>query len=169
MEKIKIGKITAAQGLNGEVRLFHYSGDEEALKRLSSFFLRDGKGEAAYRIEWLRMQKRTPIIKLEGIEDRNAAEALIDVEVFALLSESRPDEEGAWLVSELVGLKVFLDEEGDTALGRIKDVIDNPAHEILEIETSNGILLLPFIDTFVKHVDTADGVVKIAPPEGWLE
>ena len=168
-EKILIGKVTAAQGLGGEARIFHDSGDEEALRRLSSLFLRIGADEAEYRIEWLRMQKRTPIIKLKGIEDRAAAEALVGAEVYALLSESRPDEEDAWLVSDLVGLAVFPDEASGPALGRVKSVISNPAHDILEIETDIGERLLPFIDKFVIRVDTEGGIIIIKPPEGWLE
>jgi len=168
MEKIKIGIITSAQGLNGEVRMFHDSGDEEALRRLNTLFLRGGAGETVHRIEWLRMQKRTPIIKLEGTDDRNGAEALIDSEVYALLSESRPDEEDVWLVSELVGLEVFLGD-GEAAFGRVKGITDNPAHDILEIETDGRILLLPFVDTFVKQVDTEKDAIRITPPDGWLE
>ena len=167
-EKIPIGKITAAQGMCGEVRLFHDSGDEEALRRLSSLFLTGASGEKEYRIEWLRMQKRTPIIKLSGVEDRDTAESLIGAGVYALLSESRPDDEDAWLVSDLVGLKVFSPGADGSALGSVKSVIDNPAHDVLEIETEGGIRLLPFIDAFVIDVDTEKGII-IAPPAGWAE
>jgi len=169
MEKIKIGTITAAQGLRGEARLFHDSGDEEALGRLTTLFLRKGADETAYPIEWMRMHKRTPIIKLKGIEDRDSAEALIGSEARALLCESRPDEEDAWLVSELVGLEVFCDETGSAPLGRISALIDNPAHDILEIKTEGGVRLLPLVDVFVSEVDTVRGRIIIAPPVGWLD
>jgi len=169
MEKIKIGTITAAQGLRGETRLFHDSGDEGALKRLTTLFLRKGADETAYPIEWMRMSKRTPIIKLEGIEDRDSAEALIGSEVRVLLSESQPDEEDVWLVTELVGLEVFTGEEGSAALGRVSALIDNPAHDILEITTEGGVRLLPLVDVFVPEVDTAKGRIVIAPPAGWFD
>ena len=151
------------------MKIFHDSGDEEALRRLSSLFLRDGTTETVYRIEWMRMHKRTPIIKLNGIEDRSAAEGLIDKDVFALLAEARPDEDGAWLVSELVGLLVFDNEKGAEAIGRVISVISNPANDILEIEMDGGRRLLPFVDLFVPEVDIDEGRVLITPPEGWLE
>jgi len=149
--------------------MFHESGDDEAIRRLSSLYLRNGTAFAEYRIEWLRIQKRTPIIKLYGVEDRASAESLIDSDVFAMLSESRPKEEGTWLVSDLVGLEVFIEEESGPSLGRVKAVINNPAHDILEIETGDGTGLLPLIDAFVTMVDTDNGIMKILPPEGWLE
>ena len=131
--------------------------------------MRSDSGEKEYPIEWLRMQKRTPILKISGVDDRASAEALTDSEVYALLSESRPNEEGVWLVSELVGLEVFSDEAGRPAIGRIESVIDNPAHEILEIRTEGTSRLLPFIDAFVREVDTEGGRIVIVPPDGWFE
>ena len=171
MKKIKIGRISGAQGLRGEVKLFHDSGDEDAVRNLTSLFLGTGDSEAAYRIEWLRIQKRTPVFKLEGIDDRNAAEALIDSAVYALEDESRPAGDGAWLVSDLVGLEVRLGGgEGDgTAAGRVKGVIDNPAHDILEIEINGVIRLLPFVDVFVPEVRPESGYIQIFPPNGWLD
>jgi len=168
-EKIRIGKISGAQGLRGELRLYHDSGDEEALRRLTLLLLRIGASEAAYGIEGLRFQKRVPVIKLCGVEDRSAAEALCGAEVYALLSEARPKDEDSWLVSDLEGLGVFLDGAAGGPLGRVRSVIDNPAHDILEIETAGGILLLPFVDVFIRKVDIEGGGIYIDPPEGWLE
>ena len=112
------------------------------------------------------MQKRIPIIKLEGISDRTSAESLAGASVYAQMSESRPDGEDAWLVSELIGLEVYLEDKG---VGRIKNVINNPAHDILEIDTGGGVRMLPLVDVFVRKVDTDEGAVYIAPPEGWFE
>ena len=171
MKKINIGRISGAQGLHGEVKLFHDSGDEDAIRRLSTLFLRNRETEEAFRIEWHRMHKRTPVFKLEGIDDRNAAESLIGRAVYTLENESRPDEDGAWLESDLVGLEVRIgSENGDgAAIGRIKGVIDNPAHDILEIEMDTGIRLLPFVDIFVDDVRPENGYIRIFPPPGWLD
>ena len=208
----------------------HDSGDEEALRRLTFLFVDMGGSDKALRIEKLRMQKRTPILKLSGVDDRNAAEALIGRDVYADKDESRPCEEDAWLVSDLVGLEVRfapggtiapapgaldtgsvfagssdspgaispsnqcggLDADladagsagGPTPGGsivpeastgppagpcRIMGVKSNPAHDILEIETTGGIRMLPLIDVFVHKVDTQSGFIVIDPPAGWLE
>ena len=149
--------------------MFHDSGDDEALGRLSSLFLKNGEACTEYRIDWMRMQKRTPIIKLIGVDDRASAEALVEAKVYARIIESRPDEEGAWLASDLTGLSVLPDMADGAELGRVKSVISNPAHDILEIETEDGVKMLPLVDAFVTEVDIADGIIKITPPEGWLE
>ena len=175
------------QGLRGEVKLMHDSGDEEALRRLTSLFLSLEGGEKEFRIESLRMQRRTPIMKLSGLEDRNAAEKLIGCDVYADMEESRPKEEGVWLVSDLIGLEIrFAPDENagaapealDTSPGTpgvgagrcsVKSVIDNPAHDVLEIETGKGIRLLPLVDVFIREIDTQSGFITIIPPNGWLD
>ena len=171
MKKIKIGRISGAQGLHGEVKLFHDSGDEDAIKRLSTLFLSSGGEETAFRIEWYRMHKRTPVFKLEGVDDRNAAEALIDSAVYTLEEESRPVMEGAWLESDLVGLEARIgsEDDGGLAVGRIKGIINNPAHDILEIEIDGVVRLLPFIDVFIPDARPEDGYIQIFPPAGWLD
>ena len=169
MKKIKIGRISGAQGLRGEVRLYHDSGDEEAIRRLTSLFLRKEDDETEARIEELRMHKRTPILKLEGVEGRDAAEALAGFDVYALDSEARPDEDGVWLVSDLVGLEVRAAAgPGEISVGTIKSIIDNPAHDILEIDNGDYVRLLPLVDVFVKEVLPEAGYIIIIPPEGWL-
>ena len=164
-EKLKIGKITGAQGLRGEVKLYHYSGDADALWRLTRIYL-----DEEYTIEGLRYRGRTSILKLVGVDNRDSAEALVGSEVYSDKEESRPKEEGAWFVSDLIGLEVRL---GGETIGHIKNIIDNPVHDILEIERNDEAggrpaLLLPFIDIFVPEVNPDAGFININPPEGWL-
>ncbi|MDR3363832.1 MAG: ribosome maturation factor RimM [Clostridiales Family XIII bacterium] len=168
MNKIKIGRIAGAQGLRGEVKLYHDSSDDEAIGRLTTLFLLHDGTETAFRIAGLRMQRRTPILKLEGIDDRSAAEGFVGDEVCADLDEARPTEADAWLVSELVGLAVFT-EDGGEARGSVSSIIANPAHDIIEIETEKGKALLPFIDAFVSSVNPEAGRILITPPKGWDE
>ena len=179
MGKIKIGKISGAQGLKGEVKLYHDSGDEEALSRFSVLFLHSdvSASDTAFVelvVEGLRYARKTPILKLAGVCSRDEAEALIGLKVYVDEDEARPKEAGAWLVSDLIGLDVCIDCE---IIGKIKSIIDNPAHDIIEIERNGGTetdarlptLLLPFIDVFVREVNQEAGYIKIIPPEGWLE
>jgi 16S rRNA processing protein RimM len=181
VKKIKIGRITGAQGLRGEVKMFHDSGEAEALERLTSLFLKGEGGSetgsepelAEYVIENLRMHKRTPIFKLNGIENRDSAEALIGFDVYTNEDESRPEGEDAWFASDLVGMKVRIASspsapryDGEYL---VKSIISNPAHDILEIETPYGIKMLPFIDVFIHKVDINTGYITIIPPEGWLD
>ena len=71
MEKIKIGKIVNAVGLKGEVKVYNYSDSEEVYERTPEIYA----GDRLLKVQNVRMQKNMVILKLSGIDDRNAAEA----------------------------------------------------------------------------------------------
>ena len=169
MKTIKIGRVSGAQGLRGEIKIFHDSGEQEALERLTSLFLFDGNEYKNYRIQKQRMQKRTPIFKLESVDDRDMAESLIGLGVFVDETESRQGGDDVWLASDLTGLEVRIFEEDMAIPFRVKSIISNPAQDILEIETDKGIRMLPFIDIFIKEVDMEAKLITILPPEGWID
>jgi 16S rRNA processing protein RimM len=95
-------------------------------------------------------------VHFEGVDDRRAAEALARV---VLAAEPIDDPDTLW-VHQLIGAEVV--EVAGTSRGRCVAVIDNPAADLLELESG---ALVPA--TFV--VSFADGIVTIDPPEGLFE
>ena len=163
--KIIIGRISGAFGIKGEVKLYHYSGNGERLSVLTSLcFILDEK-EYEYEIENFRVQKKSPIIKLKGISDRDSAESLVGAEVYVEKELLRPVEEDSYFVDELIGLDVI---ENKLKIGVVNDIIDNPAHEIVEISTPNGMILLPMVDSFVKSINLETSEMEVELPEGIL-
>jgi 16S rRNA processing protein RimM len=162
LKKIKIGRISGASGIRGEVKLWHDSGDSGQLMRLDSLFLcRDGGPLQEYGIDALRIRKKTPILKLPGVDDRNAAEALVGAEVWVDEERVRPTEEDAYLVSDLIGLAA-VDADGGAPVGHVTGIVDNPAHDILQIETEGGAsFLLPMVDVFIESIDLNQGIIFI--------
>jgi 16S rRNA processing protein RimM len=162
MKTIKIGRITAAAGLKGEVKLYHESGDAESLARAASLFLGNNQAlrtPAPYTILSLRIQGRTPILGLSGVSDRNAAEALIGSDVYVDEDVIRPTEEDAYLVSDLIGLRV-IDTDTGVEIGRVQGVVDNPAHDLLEVARAGAKnLLVPLADVFIKEVNLTSGCI----------
>jgi 16S rRNA processing protein RimM len=160
MKQIKIGRIAGAAGLKGEVKLYHESGDTESLSRASTLFLCNNNALRTmipYNILSLRVQGRTPILGLSGVIDRNAAEALIGAEVYVDEDVIRPAEEDAYLVSDLIGLSVIDTDTGDE-IGLVQGIVDNPAHDLLEVARGGGCtLLIPMADVFIKEIDLNSG------------
>lgn len=101
------------------------------------------------------------VVHFDGIDDRTAAERLVNKTLFAAPRDDDDDDDALW-VHELIGARV-VDTSG-RQWGTCVSVIDNPAHAILEI--SNGALVpIPFVVGNVV-VGNADGVVTIDPPLG---
>ena len=81
-EKIKIGQIVNAVALRGEVKVYNYS-DPDRFERLDSVLVEDRR----YEISKVRYQAANVILKLKGVDDRNAAEALKGKGLYILESE----------------------------------------------------------------------------------
>lgn len=169
MERIKIGKIVNAVALRGEVKLFHYTDYKERFEEIEEILVEHKGKYDAYRIEGVRYQKNTAIIRLKGVSDRNAAEALKECDVYITENELRELPEDTFYVKDLIGCSVLNAENGKT-IGKIKDVLQNSAQDIYQIELPSGKeALIPVVGEFVKEVNIDERYVKIQLIPGFID
>ena len=92
-----------------------------------------------------------PLVRLEGVEDRDAAAALRGESLLVPEADS-PLEEGEWLAADLVGLRI----EG---LGTVTRVVAGPSCDLLEV--GDGGELVPFVSDAIERVDVEAGVIVV--------
>lgn len=107
-------------------------------------------GGTARRVERVAGTASRPLIRLEGITDREAVAALMGEEVQVAEREAEL-EEGEYLVADLVGCRV----EG---LGPVLRVLNGPSCDVLEL--SDGVLV-PLIADAVTAVDVERRSIEI--------
>lgn len=107
---------------------------------------------------------RVPVLRLEGIDDRNAAEAIAGRH---LEVEPRPLPEGTYYWHQLEGLRVT-DEEG-RELGRVAEVFRAGGSEVYRVEGPAGELLVPALERTVARIDLDAGIMEIRPDEARAE
>ena len=164
MEKIKIGKIVNTVGLKGEVKVYNYSDSIEIYETIESIYVED----RLTVIENVRAQKNMVILKLEGADDRNAAEALRGKELYITEDDLPELPEGQYYVRDLIGMSVT--EEDGNLLGHVTDVLQNTAQDIFEVESENGKkLLIPKVDQFVLDIDAEKREITVGLIEGMLD
>lgn len=164
MEKIKIGKIVNTVGLKGEVKVYNYSDSIEIYETIESIYVED----RLTVIENVRAQKNMVILKLEGADDRNAAEALRGKELYITEDDLPELPEGQYYVRDLIGMSVT--EEDGNMLGHVTDVLQNTAQDIFEVESENGKkLLIPKVDQFVLDIDAEKREITVRLIEGMLD
>ena len=164
MEKIKIGKIVNTVGLKGEVKVYNYSDSIEIYETVESIYVED----RLTVIENVRAQKNMVILKLEGADDRNAAEALRGRELYITEDDLPELPEGRYYVRDLIGMSVT--EEDGNLLGHVTDVLQNTAQDIFEVESENGKkLLIPKVDQFVLDIDAEKREITVRLIEGMLD
>ncbi len=159
-ELVPLAKIGAAQGIKGEVRVKPY-GDPELLAGYKS--LQDVNGRPMV-IASVRFQKGLLITRFEGIDDRNAAESLNGVELFADRSELAEPDEDEFYISDLIGMQV-VDQNG-AEFGKIRAVPNYGAGDIIEIMPVSGgeSLLYPFTREIFPEIDMEGEKLTIVPP-----
>ena len=164
-EPILVGRIGAAHGIKGEVRLKSFTDPLDAIADYGPLSLPDGK---TLTIERLRPQGDMLVVKFREIGDRTAAERLTNRELSIPRSAlPETEDEETFYHADLIGLEA-VDETGKS-FGRIVAVPDFGAGDLLEIRADGGrSFLLPFTMAFVPVVDMAGGRVVIAPPEGFF-
>jgi 16S rRNA processing protein RimM len=165
MEKIKIGRIVNAVALRGEVKVYNYSGYKERYKELDRIIV-EGK---EYEIEKVRYQQQMVILKLAGVNDRNAAEAMKNKDVFITEEDLQELPEDTFYIRDLIGLEVLDVESGDV-IGRLKDVLQPSNQDVYVVKRPEGSdVLIPAVSEFVKEVNVKEGFVKVHLIEGMIE
>ncbi len=101
-----------------------------------------------------------PIVRLEGIGDRAAAEALRGMDLTVLVEDAPVLAEGEWWAHELEGCAVV---DGDRRLGTVGRLIELPSCEALEVLPAGGgePLLVPMVKNAVRRVEVADGRIEV--------
>ena len=161
MDIIKLGKITAPQGIKGEVRVYPYTDQPTRFSEIEAVLLNGRR----CRIEKARYMKNMAVLKLEGIDDRNAAEALRNRELLLPREELWKQPEDTYFVDDLVGCAVV--SENGAPVGTLKTIHSRPAQDLYEIEREDGSsFLLPAVKEFVKDVKTDEKIIVIHLIEG---
>jgi 16S rRNA processing protein RimM len=175
-EWITVGRIVAPQGLRGELRVLPLSDFPER-------FTRPGR-------RWLRPRQQAPrpvrllegrplpgrnlfVVRLDGVGDRTAAEAMVGAELLVDADDRPPLAEGEFHLLDLVGLEVRL-LPGERAIGTVAD-LHHGGNDLLEVElggTGEGPgrrVLVPFVTAIVPEVHPEAGWLGITPPPGLLD
>jgi 16S rRNA processing protein RimM len=154
-----VGRITAAHGVKGEVKVQPLSDFPQRFEQGSRLWL-DGMPQ---EVERGRHQGRNVILKLSGVETRTEAEALIGKDLLAA-EATRIEVEDVYYLHDVIGLRVE-DETGET-LGKLTEVLSTGSNDVYVVRGERGELLLPALDDVVREVDVAGGRMVVQVPDG---
>jgi 16S rRNA processing protein RimM len=172
-ELLVVGRVVAAQGLRGELRVLPLSDFAERFTQAGPRWLRRGSGPA--QAITLSSGRQLPgkelfVCRLAGVDNRDAAEALIGHELLVDASDRPALGPGEFHLLDLVGLEVRLSD--GTSIGTVRDLI-HAGNDLLEIELNAQAgarsVLIPFVEAIVPDVQLKEGWIGITPPPGLLE
>lgn len=166
---VVLGRLFAPYGVKGWLHLHPFGDDPASWKRMAQWWLAKDDGAKAQwspaKLSGLRQHGGGWVAKLEGVDSRDAAEAL-DGWYFAAPREELPATEGGeYYWADLIGLSV-VNVQGQ-ALGVIESLIETGANDVLKLRDGEQERLLPFVEQVVKNVDVAAGRMTVDWEADW--
>lgn len=121
-------------------------------------------------VENARWNKQILLLKFTEFSDRNTAESLRNVELYAPADGQGNAEGAGWYAQDLIGLEVHEGSLDSTTIGEVTNLITGDAQDLIEVQLIDGTkTLLPFVEEIVPVIDEEHGAVVITPPPGLLE
>ena len=141
---LEVGRLVSAQGLQGEVRLNPLSDFPERFTVPGQRWLqgRTGPAKAVTLLSGRQLPGRELyVLRLEGVNDRSSAEALVGHALLVPASDRPPLAEGEFHLLDLVGLEVRLLADGGV-IGRVTDLL-HAGNDLLEVELAAAPSMAP--------------------------
>ena len=157
-ERLAIARILGAKGLGGGFRVELVTDWPERIDVGSQVYLEnEDEPRLIAAIEW---GGRVPVIYLDGITDRDAADALAD-RYLEREAEALPP--GTYYWHQIVGLRVT--DEAGSDLGHVSEVFRAGGSEVYRVDGPRGELLIPALERVVRRIDVEAGIMEIRPDE----
>ncbi len=163
--RVRAGRIVGAFGLGGELKIDASRIGLDALRPGLAVTLHfDDGATRETTVAAVRMHKGRPLLRIEGIADATAAEALGHADV-SLARDDAPLDEGEYFDDDLIGCRLV--DEAGVERGVVVDVLHYPAQDMLVVGASR--LMLPLVRAFVARVDVGAKTIAVTVPPGLLD
>lgn len=167
IKRFAVLSVMSAHGLTGELKCYPLS-DSARARRAGIRLFADESSEKGWRMTSLKVAGRFVLIRLEGINDKDAADALKGQTFYVDRDQVEPLDEGTWFLADLIGLTVI--DEHDVVIGQVREIKYGAAQDVLVIaDTGQADVLLPAVVPFIQDVDFAAACLHVVLPDGLLE
>ena len=155
LQYIEAGEIVTTHGVRGEVKVLTWLDDPEMLCEFDRCRI-DGKEVAMQQV---RVQKTCNLVKLEGVDTMEAAQALRG-KVIELYREDIDDE--VIFAAELIGMEVSC--EG-SIIGKLTEVLDYPGNQVYVVKGTRE-YMIPAVSAFILDTDMENNLMQVRLIEG---
>lgn len=159
--RILVGVVAGAHGVRGELKIKSFTAEPRAIAAYGP--LGDRTGTRSFRLKLRGAVRGLLIARIDGIEDRDQAEALKGLELYVARDTLPKPKRGEWYLADLIGLAAVATD--GAPIGRVKAMHNFGAGDVVEIERAGApALMLPFSKRVVPEVDVAAGRIVVDPP-----
>ena len=155
LQYIEAGEIVTTHGVRGEVKVLCWLDDPEMLCEFDRCRI-DGK---EYTMDQVRVQKTCNLVKLQGVDTMEAAQAMRGKTVEIYRCDAP---EGLIFAAELMGMTVLCEGE---EIGKITDVLDYPGNKVYVVKGQKE-YMIPAVKAFILDTDMEKEIMQVRLIEG---
>lgn len=152
MKFINIGKIVNTHGIKGELRIlskFRYK--EKVFKKGMNLYI--GKRKEKFIINTYRFHKIFDMVTFDDFNNINDVLYLKNEFVY-VNEEDLNFNDDEFLSSNLIGFDTYI---GNENVGKVTEIIDTPANEVIKV----GNILVPYVKDFINKIDKENKILYV--------
>jgi 16S rRNA processing protein RimM len=146
-----VGQILGPSGLSGDLRVEPLTDFPDRFEQLAQIHV--GEKLRPYPIESVRVDGRSVVLKLRGVDDANAALALRDTDLSIPIDQAIELPPDSYYWHQIIGLAVWTDD--GRLLGHVSEVLRTGSNDVYVVWDDRRELLLPAIEDVILNVDVS--------------
>lgn len=161
-QRVLMGTLTSPYGIKGWLKVYSHTSPMEGILDYSHWSIEKNGTERRYRVVQGRRQGKGLVVQLDGVDSRDAAEALGGATIWLAADELPQLSDGEFYWYQLEGLAVVT--TGGVVLGRVAYLFETGANDVLVVKDSEDgrERLLPFIpDEVIAAIDLQAGSMTV--------
>jgi 16S rRNA processing protein RimM len=164
-----VGRIGRAHGIKGDVTVEVRTDEPELRLGPGAVLMTDPSSAGPLTVASGKVHSGRLLLRFEGVNDRNGAEALRGTLLIAEVDpEESPEDPDEYYDHQLVGLDVVLTD--GTRVGELTEVLHLPYQDLLTVVRPDGTeVLVPFVSEIVPEIDLDAQRAVITPPPGLID
>ena len=162
-----LGKITKLHGFKGNLILHLDTDEPEIYENMESVFVETNGILVPFFFEFIQPHSRGKmLVKFEDVSPEEA-EKLINKSLYLPL-DTLPELEGSdFYYHEIIGFTLY--DQSNTEIGLIKNVNDNSAQALFELDFNGKEILIPIVEDWILELDRENKAILVAIPDGLID
>lgn len=158
-----VGKIVGTHGIKGELKVINES-DFDRFFVGSKLFIKKDNNYKQITINSVRYHKNFVLVTINNLKNINDVLDYVNTNIYIDKHEDVLEDD-EYYMEDLISCKVYTLE--DEYIGEVVDLLILPKQEVLEIRKENNkIVMVPYVDAFIKEIDVENKKIFIDTIEG---
>lgn len=163
----QLGYITKVHGISGELQVNFEADEPENYIEMESVFVEINRKLIPFFIEDLNLSGKKGILKFEDVDSIEEAEEFVGKKLFLSLEALPELNQDQFYYHQIIGFAVIDAQLGQ--LGTVKEVMENPGHDLVNMEYQSKEILIPVTDHIILKADLPNKILQVNLPDGLLD